>query len=89
MKRLVLVIFILFLALLSQFSVKAIGKESASEHIGHHGRGPDVENDMVFIPGGEFTMGSTTAEVEDITKKFGSKRPLTQRPVKWNLLSER
>ena len=39
----------------------------------HHGGGPEIENDMVLIPGGEFIMGSTSAEVEETIKAFGKK----------------
>ena len=40
MRKLVFSFFLLFIILSFQFSVcKAIGKESASEHIGHHAEG--------------------------------------------------
>ncbi len=85
MRKLVFSVFLLSLILSLQFSGTAIGKESASEHIGHHGRGPDVENDMVFLPGGEFTMGSTPAEVEGVTKKFGSKKTFDEAACKMEM----
>ncbi|MDH4101447.1 MAG: formylglycine-generating enzyme family protein [Nitrospirota bacterium] len=40
----------------------------------HHGGVTQIKTDMVLVEGGEFTMGSTDAEVEAVCKMFGKKK---------------
>lgn len=55
----------------------------SADHAGHsHGGGQPVENTMVLVPGGGFIMGSTPAEVEEVTKAFARKQTFNKEACK-------
>ncbi len=74
MKKLFIGILLVFIIFSLQQIVTKKGIDNVlGQMMHHHGGGPEIENDMVLIPGGEFIMGSTSAEVEETIKAFGKK----------------